>query len=247
MSVHAYAWAWQQPVNDSTDRLVLIALCEFADATGLCWPSVPTVARMTGLHRTTVFRSIAQLVDDGHLLRAKGRGKSNTYRLNLSGPRYASERPDLPAGADPATARSRREARESLFVEPSYPHPSPSATGDPSPSATGVDKPVAERYYDPSLSATPPVAQRYPNRKEPLEEPRTPRPVVHNSGDNSDLRPGSTMMTEEHRADGLDHIAALRAQLAFAASARLNAPTGPRPIPPTIGTHALERTEGTPT
>jgi hypothetical protein len=91
MSVHAYAWAWQQPTATTTQKFVLLAMCEFADSTGLCWPSMQTLARMTGVHRATVARCIDELVTSGLLMRATGRGKSNTYRLQLTAPRLPSE------------------------------------------------------------------------------------------------------------------------------------------------------------
>lgn len=93
MSVHAYAWAWQQPCPDS-DKLVLLAMCEFADANGLCWPSHATLARMTSRSRATVIRCIERLVANGLVLRAIGKGRSNTYRLALVGAKYPAEMTD---------------------------------------------------------------------------------------------------------------------------------------------------------
>jgi hypothetical protein len=112
-------------------------MCEFADSTGLCWPSLPTLARMTGLHRATVFRALDELVDAGLVMRATGKGKSNTYRLMLTAPRL------------PAEARSSALWDESILAKNviAFPDPSHSATGD-------LSTPVAQCDHYPSQSAT---------------------------------------------------------------------------------------------
>lgn len=137
MSVHAYAWAWQQPTASANQKLVLLAMCEFADSTGLCWPSLPTLARMSGLHRATVFRALDELVTAGLVMRATGRGKSNTYRLQLVAPRLPSE------------------ARESALWDESIPAKNVIAFPNQSHSATSeFSTPVAQCDYHPSQGAT---------------------------------------------------------------------------------------------
>lgn len=145
MSTHAYSWGWQQPV-DSTDKFVLMAMCEYADATGVCWPSLPTLARMTGYHRATVWRCIESLIAAGLVMKSSGRGKSSTYRLMLTAPRLPAE--------------GRRSAvwdeREPAMNERAFPQQ--------------LSTPVAERDHYPLQSATgglsTPVAERdgYPSR-----------------------------------------------------------------------------------
>lgn len=92
MSTHAYAWGWQQDtLGDDSAKFVLMAMCEFADATGLCWPSHGTLARMTGKHRATVIRAIDRLVELGLVARHPGQGRSSTYRLMLERPKFPTE------------------------------------------------------------------------------------------------------------------------------------------------------------
>ena len=163
MSVHAYAWAWQQPTASPNQKLVLMAMCEFADSTGLCWPSMATLARMTGLHRSTVFRALDDLIAEGAVMRATGKGKSNTYRLMLTAPRLPSERlsaleaaPKESLSAPPLLTSGGAEC-DTQVSHSATPPPrkvSHSATGGVAPGATGGVAPDATRTvmnrYEPS-------------------------------------------------------------------------------------------------
>jgi len=198
MSVHAYAWAWQQPVEPE-DKIVLLALCEFADATGLCWPSHARIARMTGRHRATIVRAIDRLVADGHVLRVSGRGKTNTYRLTLAEPRYPAEQT-----GDPAQHRTSREAREAAL-----PLSTPVARCDTHLSHDATPTCRTMRHHL-SHDATPPVAQLCDtNRKGTDQEPPAPLGPVDIDPD----APVDTRIPEPDRQRGLARIAELRAQL----------------------------------
>src|SRR5690554_5823009 len=54
--------AWQLDIP-STDKLVLLALCHFADEEGHCYPSVTTVARMVGITRRHCQRLMSELIN----------------------------------------------------------------------------------------------------------------------------------------------------------------------------------------
>lgn len=41
-------WAWQQPLRSST-KIVLLALADYADTSGRCWPNIATLAKKCGL------------------------------------------------------------------------------------------------------------------------------------------------------------------------------------------------------
>lgn len=75
----AAAWASSVP---PIDRLVLLALADWADKAGRCWPSIPQLAAKTGVHERTVRLAIARLESGGHLERRSIIGKGTRYRLN---------------------------------------------------------------------------------------------------------------------------------------------------------------------
>ena len=92
-------WAWGRRLKP-TAKLVLMSLADAADDHGVCWPSVPTLARKCCISTRTVQRIIGELVDAG-LLRAQPRFRqdrsrsSNRYCLALEGGANLSGAPDM--------------------------------------------------------------------------------------------------------------------------------------------------------
>ena len=88
MSIQAIAWAIKQRAGGATEKAVLIALANYADDKGSAFPSLGTLSEDTEIHRTTVIRAIAKLVERGLLTRtadhrANGGNTSNIYRLSM--------------------------------------------------------------------------------------------------------------------------------------------------------------------
>lgn len=91
-------WAWRQQLVPSA-KLVLMSLADAADDHGVCWPSVPTVARKCCVSSRTV-RRIMQTLIACELLSAEPRYRpdgscsSNRYRLQLGGDDKLSPAPE---------------------------------------------------------------------------------------------------------------------------------------------------------
>jgi len=82
-------WAWLQVLSPSS-KLVLMALADAADDQGICWPSVPTLARKCSVSPRTVQRVLKALTEQQLLVseqrhRPDGSCSSNRYRLGLTG------------------------------------------------------------------------------------------------------------------------------------------------------------------
>lgn len=80
-------WAWAQQLPPRV-KLVLMSLADAADDHGVCWPSVPTLARKCGVTTRTVRRAIQHLIASGLLhreprFRDDGSHSSNRYTLAL--------------------------------------------------------------------------------------------------------------------------------------------------------------------
>ena len=92
-------WAWGRRLKP-TAKLVLMSLADAADDQGLCWPSIPTLARKCCISTRTVQRILGELVEAG-LLRAEPRFRkdrsrsSNRYCLALEGGDNLSGAPDM--------------------------------------------------------------------------------------------------------------------------------------------------------
>lgn len=90
MGIEHVTWALRKVRGvDTAAKMVLISLSNFADAAGLCWPSVATMVDDTGLSEATVKRRLADLVRVGAMRKQERiapnkRQKSNIYVLDTS-------------------------------------------------------------------------------------------------------------------------------------------------------------------
>ena len=102
MSIDATRWAWTAPINNSSQRLVLLSLADRAGEDHTAWPSIDRLAKDTTLDKKTVQKVILELInldlvkDTGErtgptkrvrilkLNGVKGRGESTQNRDNSS-------------------------------------------------------------------------------------------------------------------------------------------------------------------
>lgn len=100
------AWAWrQQIVTSATDRHVLVALANFANADGeSVYPTQSRLAKMTGLTDRSVRAAVSRLQEVGVLELIGQRARNvNEYRLHLTTPEPPSaESPSAEAPSGPA-------------------------------------------------------------------------------------------------------------------------------------------------
>ncbi|MBU6189481.1 MAG: helix-turn-helix domain-containing protein [Betaproteobacteria bacterium] len=128
MSIRATAWAWTVQCAP-TAKLVLVALADHADETGLCWPAVASLVNKTGLSERAV-RSALRSLEAAAVItlgRGDGRGHTSRYVLCINGSSLKPA-PDAPftdeKGADAApflrTAEPERvqEMPERVHVVP---------------------------------------------------------------------------------------------------------------------------------
>ena len=88
VSVEAITWANKQRVGSSGAKLVLLALANYADADGLCWPSYRALAIVTEMSADSISRHIATLearavVEREARFDKTGRRTTNAVRLLL--------------------------------------------------------------------------------------------------------------------------------------------------------------------
>jgi hypothetical protein len=97
MSVRLMAEVWQLPMVPA-EKLVALALADAANDDGLCWPSIATIARKSGLSERTVQRTIRGF-ERSWVKRDEVIGKGCKYVLN---PRHYVT-PDTTSPVTPAT------------------------------------------------------------------------------------------------------------------------------------------------
>lgn len=87
MSVKAMTWAFAQPISGN-DKVVLLALADFSDDCGTCWPSIGKIAEKAFVSDRTVVRIMQGLIKDGYVFSISrndknGRQVANKYGLNM--------------------------------------------------------------------------------------------------------------------------------------------------------------------
>lgn len=85
MSVYCASLAWRHGPKDRNDLLVLLAIADFADDEGYCWPSVKTLAAKARMTERGVQKIIRRLETQGYVSVETGTGRKNCneYQINL--------------------------------------------------------------------------------------------------------------------------------------------------------------------
>jgi hypothetical protein len=84
MSFQASRWAWLQSAPlSATQKLVLLALADYANEAHTCWPTLATLAEKTRLSRRAVINALARLVDLNLVTRVP-RGPHRTFLYILA-------------------------------------------------------------------------------------------------------------------------------------------------------------------
>ena len=79
---HHIAWAMKAPTPDALSRWLLVVLADHANEDGKCWPSQATLARRTGMGRSTVNRKLEMLEKNQLIHRISGNSERSTmYHL----------------------------------------------------------------------------------------------------------------------------------------------------------------------
>jgi Helix-turn-helix domain len=76
MSVHVSSWVWDYADAEGNELLILLALADYANDEGVCWPGMKAVSKRCRCSTRTVQRSIENAVDQG-VLTVRARMKSN--------------------------------------------------------------------------------------------------------------------------------------------------------------------------
>lgn len=80
LSITAYRKAWETKCSP-TQKLVLLALADRADAMGYCWPSIRDISERTGLSKDTVWRTITRLETSGVVFVLRDHRHTNQYSI----------------------------------------------------------------------------------------------------------------------------------------------------------------------
>ena len=83
MSIKLMTAVWDREDLSSTQKLVLLALADWANDEGLCWPSIERVAKKSSLKKRAVQLAIRSLEETQFIRREEVIGKGNKYWINI--------------------------------------------------------------------------------------------------------------------------------------------------------------------
>ena len=76
--------AMRLEIDDPLAKWVLVTLCDYANEAGECWPSTATLAKRTGMHRSSVAKKLNYLEERKLIKRIESPFDSNLYRVVVS-------------------------------------------------------------------------------------------------------------------------------------------------------------------
>ena len=110
-NISAAAWTTSLP---GLRKLVFLAICDRADKTGRCWPSLDWVAKRCGISERSARSHMAALAEQGLIRREFRLGRSAVYFVNLPQP-TANSAPD---GDTPAPTAAHAPSATPAFRAP---------------------------------------------------------------------------------------------------------------------------------
>jgi hypothetical protein len=86
VSVQAISWALKQPIAKSSEKFVLVVMCNYADENGCCYPSITALSAATAQDRKTVIANLKSLSAAGKISdtgrRVGATGQVVVYQIN---------------------------------------------------------------------------------------------------------------------------------------------------------------------
>src|SRR5690625_3787899 len=141
------SWAFKQKL-DSGPKFVLVAIANFADGSGLCFPGQERLARMTGFSVRSIRNHVLALEEAG-LIQRSGRRRddgmktSDEYQLLMSPAESAAKSPAKPAAESPAeSAATHRQNFPTSPAKPAGRNRVQTKNETPSPTQNNAESPA---------------------------------------------------------------------------------------------------------
>jgi hypothetical protein len=125
MSIEIMTAVWRSGPRDQGELLVLLALAERADKTGLCWPGLAEIADRSRVTIRSAQRILRRLeAGDWLAVEAGGGRTSNRYRINLAALTQSHPTPDAQSSHPRRPRHLTPDARVTPPLTPVSPEPS---------------------------------------------------------------------------------------------------------------------------
>jgi hypothetical protein len=120
MSIAIMSAVWANGPEDKAELLVLLALADFADDRGVCWPSMASVGRKARMSERNARRVIRSLEDAGYLTTDEGGGRHGCSQYRINSDKVSAGQNVRPGQSQPETRTKRAQNPDiAMSAEPS--------------------------------------------------------------------------------------------------------------------------------
>jgi len=141
MSIRVMASVWDNGPEDRSELLVLLALADFANDAGECWPSMIGIAEKARMTERGAQKIVRRLEETGWLeiVTGGGRGGKNSYRIKAEKPEQETGNAKRGMDEKPRTAEQKPRTGEQKTPN----------GGSPEPSRTIMEPSIGSPLYSP--------------------------------------------------------------------------------------------------
>lgn len=141
MSIKFMAWVWDEGPSDKAEAFLLLALADYSNDEGECWPAVASLAHKCRMSERGIQTVIRRLVDGGWLEIEAGGGRKNCNLYRIKNP----------AGNAPRRKCTPQMSAETPQMNAKTPQMS---AENPAPAAPEPSRTIKEPLIEPPLSPT---------------------------------------------------------------------------------------------
>ena len=169
MSIRIMSQVWNMEIDDSTTKLTLMALADFSDDEGYCYPSYEVLAKKISKSKRTAIRAVEKLAELGFLQKEKrelndGTSRTNLYKIVSENERVTQTPPMMTNGKEAVTSMtSHSDTDDTRVVTNVSLHSDKSVT----PINITTNRTVSRTTKEPSINPLPPKGVSLPDFIDP--------------------------------------------------------------------------------
>ena len=160
---------WNMEIDDSTTKLTLMALADFSDDEGYCYPSYEVLAKKISKSKRTAIRAVEKLAELGFLQKEKrklndGTSRTNLYKIVSENERVTQTPPMMTNGKEAVTSMtSHSDTNDTRVVTNVSLHSDKGVT----PINITTNRTVSRTIKEPSINPLPPKGVSLPDFIDP--------------------------------------------------------------------------------
>nr|DAX64720.1 MAG TPA: helix-turn-helix domain protein [Caudoviricetes sp.] len=169
MSIRIMSQVWDMEIEDSTTKLTLMALADFSDDEGYCYPSYEVLAKKISKSKRTAIRAVEKLTELGFLQKEKrelndGTSRTNLYKIVSENERVTQTPPMMTNGKEAVTSiTSHSDTDDTMVVTNVSLHSDKGVT----PINITTNRTVSRTTKEPSINPLPPKGVSLPDFIDP--------------------------------------------------------------------------------